>query len=433
MLFSAGNRKAARIAYNEAVLRHPDDLLTRVNLGNLLLEESEQLTAHGHSEKALEMKREARQHFERALQGNAEDKKAHEGLSYILGELGDPQKAAWHRRQAFQDRSVIPMVYRGRGAAVPVLLLASTTGGNVRLQKFLDDQIFQTYIVTPEYHDSKTSLPAHQLVINAIGDAELSSAALKATQALLARTTAPVINSPAAVLATSRSNNAQRMAGLPGVVTPTTLTLSREQLSAADTATTLAGHGLEFPLLLRAVGFHTGLHFVRVENREALPAALNEIPGQEIIVMQYLDARGADGKSRKYRVMMIDGELYPLHCAISSHWKIHYFTAEMTESAEHRAEDAAFLENMPDVLGPLAMTALRSIQSVLGLDYAGIDFGLNARGEVLVFEANATMVVNPPEPDERWKYRMPAYQRVHAAIQKMLLGRAGSLVSAANA
>jgi aromatic-L-amino-acid/L-tryptophan decarboxylase len=430
VLFSSGHRKAARIAYNEAVRRHPDDLLTRVNLGNLLLEESEQLTARGQGEEALALKREAREHFEHALRANADDKKAHEGLSYILGELGDPQKAAWHRREAFQNRCVIPMAYRGRAAAVPVLLLASTTGGNVRLQKFLDDQIFQTYIVTPEFYDPKTPLPAHQLVINAIGDAELSSAALEATQSMLTLTSAPVINSPAAVLATSRSNNAMRLAGLPGVVTPTTVTLRRERLCDADAATTLARHGFEFPLLLRAPGFHTGLHFVRVENLEALPAALEKIPGQEIIVMQYLDARDADGKSRKYRVMMIDGQLYPLHCAISSHWKIHYFTAEMADNPEHRAEDAAFLENMPQALGPLAMTALERIQSVLGLDYAGIDFGLNAKGEVLVFEANATMVVNPPDADARWNYRMPAYQRIHTSIQKMLLGRAGARLCA---
>ncbi len=38
VLYSTGHRKAARIAYNQAVLLHPDDLLTRVNLGNLLLE-----------------------------------------------------------------------------------------------------------------------------------------------------------------------------------------------------------------------------------------------------------------------------------------------------------------------------------------------------------------------------------------------------------
>ena len=83
-----------------------------------------------------------------------------------------------------------------------------------------------------------------------------------------------------------------------------------------------------------------------------MPAALAELPGEDLTVLSYLDARGLDGKVRKYRVMMIDGGLYPLHVAISSHWKIHYFTADMADHPEHRAEDAEFLENMAGVLGP---------------------------------------------------------------------------------
>jgi hypothetical protein len=121
--------------------------------------------------------------------------------------------------------------------------------------------------------------------------------------------------------------------------------------------------------------------------------------------------------------MMIAGQLYPLHVAISSHWKIHYFTAEMAEQADHRAEDAEFLENMPGVLAPRAMRALAGIQTTLGLDYAGIDFGLSATGDVLLFEANATMVVNPPEPDERWAYRRPAVARIFAAVRSLLTAR----------
>jgi hypothetical protein len=140
-------------------------------------------------------------------------------------------------------------------------------------------------------------------------------------------------------------------------------------------------------------------HFLFFCGRRVFTA---ELPGQEVIVMQYLGARRSDGETRKYRVMMINGEIYPLHAAISNHWKIHYFTADMTDNPEHRAEDAAFLENTPDTLGPLAMSALHQIQSMLGLDYAGVDFGLSTKGEVLVFEANATMVINPPEPDELW-------------------------------
>jgi glutathione synthase/RimK-type ligase-like ATP-grasp enzyme len=226
------------------------------------------------------------------------------------------------------------------------------------------------------------------------------------------------------VAATGRSDNAQRLSGIPGVITPRTVTLPRALLASPDAATTLARHGFDFPLLIRTPGFHTGRHFLRIEAIAQLPAALAELPGEDLTVLRYLDARGPDGKARKYRVMMIDGELYPLHVAISSHWKIHYFTAEMAESPEHRAEDEEFIENMPAVLGPRAMTALAEIQSRLGLDYAGIDFGLSASREILLFEANATMLVNPPEPDQKWAYRRPAVDRIYAAMRRMLMGRA---------
>ena len=62
-----------------------------------------------------------------------------------------------------------------------------------------------------------------------------------------------------------------------------------------------------------------------VETPEALEAAAQSLPGKSILAIEYLDARGADGYFRKYRVMMIDGVLYPLHLAIASQWKIHYF------------------------------------------------------------------------------------------------------------
>ena len=95
----------------------------------------------------------------------------------------------------------------------------------------------------------------------------------------------------------------------------------------------------------------------------------------------------------------------------------------MADCAHHRAEDAAFLEDMPAVLGPRAMVALEQIQETLGLDYGGIDFGLNERGEVLLFEANATMVIVPPSPEPMWDYRRAAVARALGAGQALLRGK----------
>jgi tetratricopeptide (TPR) repeat protein len=379
--------------------------MSRVNLGNVLFEGGEFQAA--------------REQFETALALEPGHAEAHQGLAYALAELGDPEGAEVHRRKGFGDRPVVALPYRGEGPPVSLLLLISSLGGNIPARNFLDDRVFRTFVVAPEFYDLKTPLPPHQVVFNAIGDADLAAAALGAAQSVLSLTTARVINQPAAVLGTGRADNA-RLARLPGVVAPATVTLARELLESAEAAGNLARHGFRFPLLLRTPGFHTGRHFVRVESPEALAGAVAELPGRELTVIEFLDARGADGKSRKYRVMTIGGTLYPLHLAISSHWKIHYFTAEMAERAEHRAEDAEFLENMPEVLGPRAMHALAGIQATLGLDYGGVDFGLSPSGDLLLFEANATMVVNPPEPDERWSYRRPAVERIFAAVRGML-------------
>ncbi|HUE04721.1 MAG TPA: pyridoxal-dependent decarboxylase [Bryobacteraceae bacterium] len=408
LLYATGYRTAARTAYTEAVARHPGDPMGHVNLGNLLHETGEFPAAQ--------------EHYEAALRLDPGHLEAHQGLANVLAELGDEESAQRHRRAGFADRPVRALTYRGEGPPVCLLLLVSAAGGNIPTRYLLDDRVFQTFVLMPEFYDPKMPLPPHEVVFNAIGDADLAASALVAAQSVVALTSALVINRPAAVLATGRADHA-RLARLPGVRMPKTVTLPRALLSAPEAAATVARHGFGYPLLVRTPGFHTGRHFLRVESPEALPGAVAELPGKELTVIEFLNARGADGKVRKYRVMMIGGALYPLHVAISSHWKIHYFTADMAERADHRAEDAEFLANMPVVLGPRAMEALAHIQSTLGLDYAGIDFGLSTDGDLLLFEANATMVVNPPEPDERWAYRRPAIERIFSAVRNMLTAR----------
>ncbi len=408
LLYGAGYRTAARTAYAQAVALHPGDAMSRVNLGNALYEGGEFQAA--------------KEQYETALQCEPGHVEAHQGLSYVLAELGDEEGARHHRRQGFANRPVLAMPYRGEGRPVPLLLLVSSVGGNIPTHNLLDDRVFQTFVVVPEYCDAQVPLPPHQVVFNAIGDADLATPALASARLLVERTAAPVINPPSAVLATGRTGHA-RLSRVPGVVAPTTVALPRELLCSPEAGAALSRYGFRFPLLVRTPGFHTGRHFLRVDNPESLAGAVAGLPGEQLTVIQFLDARGAGGKVRKYRVMMIDGQLFPLHVAISGHWKIHYFTAEMAEQAENRAEDAEFLANMPGVLGARAMEALAQIQTILGLDYAGIDFGLSATGDLLLFEANATMVVNPPEPDDCWAYRRPAVDRIFAAVRKMLTRR----------
>jgi hypothetical protein len=99
---------------------------------------------------------------------------------------------------------------------------------------------------------------------------------------------------------------------------------------------------------------------------DELSSTVSKLPGKEradaeVLAIEYMDARGADGCARKFRVMMIGGKLYPLHLAVSGNWKVHYFSAEMADCPEHRSEEAEFLAEMPKVVGGKGMRALTQL------------------------------------------------------------------------
>ena len=88
--------------------------------------------------------------------------------------------------------------------------MASPRDGNIPTMLMLDDRVFAITTLFSEYHDPAAPLPPHDLVFNAIGDADLCAEALDAARTVAARTTAPVINRPEAVLRTVRNLYQQR-------------------------------------------------------------------------------------------------------------------------------------------------------------------------------------------------------------------------------
>jgi hypothetical protein len=401
---AGGFRSAARTAYLQAVQHHPDATIARVNLANLLYEEGD---AAG-----------ARLHYQAALRSDPHFPAAHQGMARLLSEAGDEAAAAPHFRQGFAGHALVTKPYRGPGTAVPLLVLVSARGGNIPADYWINHRHFSVAALYAEFHDPAAPLPPHALVVNLIGDADICARALDCAQEITARSAAPLINAPARVKVTGRAENARRLGAIPGVVAPNIQALSRGAL--------LANTELHFPLLLRRPGFHTGQHFTYVASQDGLAPAVDSLAADELLAIEYLDARGEDGMARKYRVMFIDGALHPLHLAISADWKVHYFSAAMAQNADYREEERRFLNDMPAVLGPSVMRVLHDICANLALEYAGIDFAVALDGRVLLFEANATMVVFPPGPDPMWDYRRAAINKVLEAATRMLLRHAGA-------
>lgn len=398
---ATGRRSAAKTLWRQAIRCNPDDAAAHVNLGNLLIDEGD--SAAGCAA------------FRAALSVDPDCAPAHRGLARALAAAGETVPEA-HRRNGFGRDQAERLPYRGPAAERPVLLLTSAKGGNAPTRVWLNDRDFASYVVSVEFFTPAHALPPHVLVINAIADAELCADALIAASGIAARSVAPVINPPALVRRTGRAENAARLGRVAGVRTPRTVPVSRAALRCA--------RDLAYPLLLRTPGRQTGQDFVRVEDPSSLGPAIDSLPGDELLLIEYIDARGEDGFVRKYRVMCVGGTLYPLHLAVSDHWKVHYYTAGMAERPSHQQEERRFLQDMRGVLGGQATGALTEVFAALGLDYAGADFTLAPDGRVVLFEANAAMTVARPPPGEGASHRTAAADAVLDAVRTMLLDRA---------
>jgi hypothetical protein len=257
------------------------------------------------------------------------------------------------------------------------------------------------------------ALPPHELIVNAIADADRSPAAIAAAEQLVGGARVPIVNAPRAVSISGRITNAERLAALPDIVAPPAWRVDR---SAPPPG--------RFPLILRVPGLHMGRGMTRIDDAEAFAATLRELPHRDdLIAIPYVETRSPDGAWRKYRVMAIDGVLYPLHLAVAQRWDVHYFSSAMWDRADYRAEEARFLDDPIGALGSRAWDALARVRDALALDYAGIDFGLDVQGRVVVFEANAAMTVLRPDPDERFGYREAASAAIADALARMFEGR----------
>jgi glutathione synthase/RimK-type ligase-like ATP-grasp enzyme len=251
-------------------------------------------------------------------------------------------------------------------------------------------------------------------VFNAIGDPDMEKPTRAAVRRFLRTSPKPLLNPPGRVAATRRDRLAPLLAGIPGIEVPcvTRVRSLREAVSAINEA------GMKFPVLLRPAGSHGGDGLIRLDNQADLhQVAFDRSP--RWYVSEFRDYQSADGYWRKYRVIFIDRVPYPYHLAISDRWLVHYASANMLSNCAKTEEEYRFLQDPGATLGAGAMNALRAIGARLDLDYAGIDFTCLADRRLLVFEANATMLVHT-ETLDRLAFKNQFVCNIEKAFEALL-------------
>jgi tetratricopeptide (TPR) repeat protein len=398
-----GRAQAAEASLKIALLLDPKLAAAEASLGSVYLRAGRQGEAEKHARAALAL--------------DPDLVAAHQTLASLLATQGWLAEAKRHRDRAYAGRNLF--VEPTPGSELTVLMPITAEAGNTPLRDLMPRARFSRLRWVIEYASPAQieALPPYDVVFNAIGDVDLAGPTASPMRRFLSRCARPVLNPPGKVAGSRRDRLPALFAGLPGVVTPRVRRLSAEVISRLGLATAIKRVGLAPPLLLRPAGAHGGRGLVLVESTTELEGL--SLSG-DLYATAYRDYRSADRLYRKYRFIFVDRRPYPYHLAISPDWLVHYESAGMAGHAPRRAEEAAFLADPSHVLGSSALEAITEIGQRLDLDYAGMDFGMLESGEVLVFEANATMLAHAEEPDGPFAYKNPAVNRIAAAFASML-------------
>ena len=438
-LNALGDVAQAAPALERAAALEPQRAAIHLNLGNLYVELGQADSAAASLRLAIDLEptlkeahaslasvyvmadqmEAAEHHALLALELDPEMTVAHQNLAAVHMSRGETEAARWRRDQVYGRQNLF--VERAVHPERTVLVISTAGSGNVPHRDLLPRRRFTRLNWVIEYatEGQAETLPPFDAVFNAVGDADLAEPARGPTEAFLAQSPLRVINAPARIAETSRDQLPLLLAGLEDVVVPAVARLSAEDLGFDSLERWVARTGLSYPVLARPMGSHGGRGLVRAEGPKDL-AALDLPPGHDLYVTDYHEFESADGWRRKYRMIFVDRRPYPYHLAIARDWLVHYESADMPDDPVRVAEERHFLDDPAAALGARAMAAIEAIGRRIDLDYCGIDFSVLPDGRVLVFEANATMLVHREAEGGPLAHKNAPVEAICTAFQALL-------------
>jgi tetratricopeptide (TPR) repeat protein len=342
------------------------------------------------------------------------------GLKQRMGDIDGAQVAY---AEAARIQPLITKPAAKSPAEFRILALYAPFGGNLPTEYLFKDAVHDTdtlALFASREYDGDLFDQDTRLVVNLVSDADQTEALLPLAADLVDRLGKPTVNDPRKIERTTRDVIASLLQGIPGCRIPWA---SRHKAGADSSPAALqAAFALSSSVLARPVGTHGGDDFEKFEDAAALSAFLSQRPDRDHYLIEYIGYRSGDGYFRKYRFIFVGDQILPYHLCIGNDWKVHHISTDMANQPWMQQEEEAFLNNPTAVFSPAHYRALHTIRERIGLEYCGIDCALDLSGNLVVFEANASMLVH--DRNHEFPYKNPAVRRIKLAFEAMLRGLA---------
>lgn len=404
-LRAQGRLSEALAALREGIALFPNVAALHQNLAQMLYESGE--TAGAIAE-------------HRATLAIAESVASHLALYELLQITGERSEALEHQRAALRTQRLFSHVAPKEARSILCLCAPGDWQTNIPVDFLFDletTSVHKLYLLDEE-HVRSDAVPHYDVVWNIIAESPEALPYLALANYYIREQRKPALNAPAYVIRTARPLLAETLAGTGARVEPVAM-LERSRLTSGALP-------YQFPIIARPLGSHAGHGLERLDAAEACAAFAQRHPAQRYFVSPFVDYASADGYFRKYRLAFVDGVPYPVHLAISPNWMIHYYNAPMGEHQWMRDEEAAFLEDPRAAFAGPRFQTLVNIGAAIALEYFGIDCGIDRDGNVLVFEADAAMLVHTSDPVDLYPYKHQFIPRIYRAVEQMIDRRKAS-------
>jgi glutathione synthase/RimK-type ligase-like ATP-grasp enzyme len=287
-------------------------------------------------------------------------------------------------------------------------------------------QDYRFWSVFPEAPDAEArldTLPPPQLILNNWVNAERlsTSSTLGAIASFVDRPGLPVLNHPRAAAQVTRQRNAERLAGIPGLVTPRVARFRNERARHASLVRSLS-EDFGFPVILRDTFMQGGREAAKISSTAELATYLERAAQAELYAIEFIDNPVAGGLFRKIRAGIIGDDVIIAHVQFGTGWNVHRErnATRITELAIPPGEQdfaSRILLRPEETLGKSAIAALHEVRDRVPLDVYGIDFDLLPDGRLVFFEANASM--NVAMADRPGKGVEPIRARMREALHRL--------------
>lgn len=296
--------------------------------------------------------------------------------------------------------------------------------GSANLVSFLQTDLFhRSNIVFDTNRDQELPKQMIHAVFNQISDPDTHKVTLQKADEFYKHVSKHVsfFNIPSRIMQTTRDNIYRLLQGIDKLHVPKTVKI--QPRSPSDIYDAVKKEGFSFPVIFRQAGDHGGISTIRVEDETEQFYAF-ALDGRDYYLTQFVEYANEEGIYAKYRLVVVDGEVYLRHVIFSDSWIIHSESRTFMESnKQYQQAEKDIFKTFDKQLKPKIQPMIKEIYDRVKLDYFGIDCAIDEALNITLFEANANMNIllnNAKSKDNIWTKQIDMIIR---AIIKMILKR----------